>query len=79
MSFISKLLALFGFGHKAADSPQNISSVSPMNEGDFHSGPGGYTPSAGYSDTFYGSGEYLLGEEEEGSEYSGGTDEGGFR
>ena len=28
----------------------------PMNEGDFHSGPGGYSPNTAYPDTFYGSG-----------------------
>ena len=27
-----------------------------MNEGDFHSGPGGYSPNTAYPDTFYGSG-----------------------
>ena len=29
---------------------------APMNEGDFHSGPGGYSPNTAYPDTFYGSG-----------------------
>ena len=27
-----------------------------MNEGDFHSGPNGYSPNTAYPDTFYGSG-----------------------
>jgi hypothetical protein len=27
-----------------------------MNEGDFHSGPEGYSPNTAYPDTFYGSG-----------------------
>jgi len=27
-----------------------------MNEGDFHSGPGGYSPNTAYPNTFYGSG-----------------------
>jgi hypothetical protein len=26
-----------------------------MNEGDFHSGPEGYTPNTAYPETFYGS------------------------
>ena len=30
-----------------------------MNEGDFHSGPGGYTPNTAYPETFYGSNEGL--------------------
>lgn len=29
---------------------------SSMNEGDFHSGPEGYSPNTAYADTFYGSG-----------------------
>lgn len=30
--------------------------VSPMNEGDVHSGPHGYSPNTAYPDTEYGSG-----------------------
>jgi hypothetical protein len=29
---------------------------SSMSEGDFHSGPEGYSPNTSYPDTFYGSG-----------------------
>ena len=31
-------------------------SVSGMNEGDYHSGPEGYSPNTPYSETQYGSG-----------------------
>lgn len=33
-----------------------IDTRSQMNDGDFHSGPEGYSPNTGYPDTFYGSG-----------------------
>lgn len=42
--------------------PSNGGSFAPeqpsgqMNEGDFHSGPGGYSPNTAYPETFYGSG-----------------------
>jgi len=39
-----------------------------MSEGDFHSGPDGYSPNTSYPDTFYGSG----------GEREGGHDEGDF-
>jgi hypothetical protein len=34
----------------------NALGDSSMNEGDFHSGPFGYSPNTAYPDTFYGSG-----------------------
>lgn len=37
-------------------SSESTSTSSGMNEGDFHSGPEGYSPNTGYPDTFYGSG-----------------------
>ena len=40
-----------------------------MNEGDFRSGPGGYSAGSGYSDTFYGGGEYLYGDEADEGDY----------
>jgi len=36
--------------------PSNAPEDSSMNEGDFHSGPQGYSPNTAYPDTFYGSG-----------------------
>jgi hypothetical protein len=35
----------------------NSSSGSGMNEGDFRSGPEGYSPNTAYPDAFYNSGE----------------------
>jgi hypothetical protein len=43
---------------------------SGMNEGDFHSGPEGYSPNTAYPETFYGSGGR--------SDDLGGHDEGDF-
>jgi hypothetical protein len=37
-------------------TPLNGAGNSSMNEGDFHSGPEGYSPNTAYPDTFYGSG-----------------------
>lgn len=43
-------------GNKQVDSKESASDFSGMNEGDFHSGPEGYSPNTAYPDTFYGSG-----------------------
>jgi hypothetical protein len=37
-------------------SDSNGDNGSGMTEGDFHSGPEGYSPNTAYPDTFYGSG-----------------------
>jgi hypothetical protein len=37
-------------------SRPTVQEDTTMNEGDFHSGPGGYSPNTSYPDTFYGSG-----------------------
>lgn len=37
-------------------APSSGSGSASMNEGDFHSGPEGYSPNTAYPDTFYGSG-----------------------
>jgi hypothetical protein len=37
-------------------TPSRGSGNSSMSEGDFHSGPEGYSPNTAYPDTFYGSG-----------------------
>jgi hypothetical protein len=34
------------------------SAVPFMNQGDYHSGPEGYSPNTAYPDTYYGSGEF---------------------
>jgi len=36
-------------------APEKPSSVPTMNEGDFRSGPGGYSPTTAYPDSQYGS------------------------
>lgn len=36
--------------------PKSSETKPQMQEGDFHSGPSGYSPATGYQDTFYGSG-----------------------
>jgi hypothetical protein len=33
-----------------------VDSKPEMNQGDFHSGPEGYSPNTAYPETFYGSG-----------------------
>lgn len=41
-----------GFAAPASES----GASAEMNEGDFHSGPAGYSPNTAYPETFYGSG-----------------------
>lgn len=48
------LLGILG-GSKPVSSAE-VTSDTSMNEGDFHSGPNGYSPNTAYPDTFYGSG-----------------------
>lgn len=36
---------------------KNKDAESGMNEGDFRSGPNGYSPNTSYPDSFYGSGQ----------------------
>jgi hypothetical protein len=79
MSIVSKLLRWLGLGQAPADSGNQHLPNSPMNEGDFHSGPGGYSPGAGYPDSFYGSGQYLFGDSNDEGDYSAGSEEGGYR
>ncbi len=45
-------------------SQQDPDDLDGMNEGDYHNGPGGYSPMTGYPDTFYGGGH----EDDEGDE-----------
>jgi hypothetical protein len=49
--------------------------ASGMNQGDYHSGPEGYSPNTAYPDTFYGSGGYGSGGS---NDDFGGHDEGDF-
>lgn len=47
---------LLGLETTKSTTTSNDNSVSGMNEGDYHSGPSGYSPSTPYSETQYGSG-----------------------
>ena len=38
------------------NKPQPSADSTPMTEGDFHSGPTGYSPKTAYPETQYGSG-----------------------
>jgi hypothetical protein len=51
--FISWLL---GLGPTQPTNNTIATSTSAMNEGDFHSGPVGYSPNTPYVETQYGSG-----------------------
>lgn len=46
---------LLGFNQTNVPTTNN-DSVAVMNEGDFHSGPAGYSANTPYSETHYGSG-----------------------
>ncbi len=47
---------LFSLESTQPTNTKNSSSSSAMNEGDFHSGPAGYSPNTPYVETQYGSG-----------------------
>ncbi len=48
------LKLLFGI-QPATPAPSTARPNSPMNEGDIHSGPNGYSPNTPYTETQYGS------------------------
>jgi len=49
------VLGLISIFSGAGSRPSRPAASSQMNEGDFHSGPEGYTPNTAYPETFYGS------------------------
>lgn len=51
------LLGVIATGNSSAST--SAGSHETMNEGDFHSGPAGYSPNTAYPDTFYGSGGHF--------------------
>ena len=54
MGFINWLNKMFS--NDLPERPSSKEAAKPqMNEGDFHSGPEGYSPGTAYPDTFYGS------------------------
>lgn len=67
-SFIWLLGVISASGAPRASTTSTGNDTS-MNEGDFHSGPEGYSPNTAYPETFYGSG---------GSDSFDGHDEGDF-
>ncbi len=49
------VLGLISIFLGASNSNSRPAASSQMNEGDFHSGPEGYTPNTAYPETYYGS------------------------
>ena len=49
------VLGLISIFLGASASASRPAASSQMNEGDFHSGPEGYTPNTAYPETYYGS------------------------
>jgi hypothetical protein len=59
------VLGLISIFLGAGNSTSRPAASSQMNEGDFHSGPEGYTPNTAYPETHYGSaGQNDRGEED---------------
>ena len=56
MGFLNWLNRILSYDPSVYRPPVSKSKDSGMNEGDFHSGPEGYSPNTAYPDTFYGSG-----------------------
>ncbi len=61
LNWIKRILGLGGTNKRSTYRPPNTQSPSPdsaptMNEGDYHSGPAGYSPNTAYPETQYGSG-----------------------
>jgi hypothetical protein len=70
MGFFNWLGKFLSYDPSVYRPPANEKSKPQMNQGDFHSGPEGYSPNTAYPDTFYGSGGS--------SSDMGGHDEGDF-
>lgn len=70
MGFINWLKKLLSYDPTITSPPPTLGTKPQMNEGDFHSGPEGYSPNTAYPNTFYGSGGS--------SDDMGGHDEGDF-
>jgi hypothetical protein len=52
---LAAVLGLMSIFSTAGSRPSRPANPAEMNEGDFHSGPEGYTPNTAYPETFYGS------------------------
>lgn len=56
MGLISWINRILNFDPSVYKPKGEDSKTVGMNEGDLRSGPGGYSPSTGYPESFYGSG-----------------------
>ena len=62
---LAVVLGLISIFSGAGSRPSRPATAAEMNEGDFHSGPEGYTPNTAYPETHYGSaGQNDRGEED---------------
>jgi hypothetical protein len=52
---LAAVLGLISIFSGAGSRPSRPATPAEMNEGDFHSGPEGYTPNTAYPETHYGS------------------------
>jgi hypothetical protein len=52
---LAVVLGLISIFSSAGSRPSRPVTPAEMNEGDFHSGPEGYTPNTAYPETHYGS------------------------
>lgn len=56
MGFFSWLSRVLNYDPSVYRPPAHPPKAPEMDQGDFHSGPEGYSPNTAYPDTFYGSG-----------------------
>ena len=62
---LAAVLGLISIFSAAVSRPSRPANPTEMTEGDFHSGPEGYTPNTAYPETHYGSaGQNDRGEED---------------
>jgi hypothetical protein len=52
---LAAVLGLISIFSGARPGTSRPATAAEMNEGDFHSGPEGYTPNTAYPETYYGS------------------------
>jgi hypothetical protein len=74
MGLINWLKKLLSYDPSVYRPPEEEKGKHQMNEGDFHSGPEGYSPNTAYPDTFYGS----RGSSHDDHDHNDGHDEGDF-
>ena len=57
MGIVNWLKKILTYDPSVYKPPNETNNGSGMNEGDFRSGPGGYSPNTAYPEAFYNSGE----------------------